>query len=117
MEINQPVPELPVVDVEKAQRYYRDILGCKIEWIYQGNEIGAVSNGETAIFFRKRTDPFEPVVHWIYADDIDAAYEKLLESGADIIDDIENKPWGHRQFTIKDLDGNIFYIHQDLPEK
>ncbi len=31
MKLNQPVPELPVADVEKAQRYYRDILGCKIE--------------------------------------------------------------------------------------
>lgn len=116
MELNQPVPELPVADVEKAQRYYRDVLGCKIEWIYPGKEIGAVSNGETAIFFRKRTDSFEPAVHWIFADDVDATYEKLVEAGADIVDDIENKPWGLRQFTIKDLDGNAFYIHHDLPE-
>lgn len=116
MVLNQPVPELPVADVEKAQRYYKDVLGFNIEWIYPGKEIGAVSNGETAIFFRKRTDSFEPAVHWIYADDVDITYKKLVESGANIVDDIENKPWGLRQFTIKDLDGNIFYIHHDLPK-
>ena len=51
MELNQPVPELPVSDVEKAQEYYRDHFGCRIEWLYPGKEIGVVSNGETAIFF------------------------------------------------------------------
>jgi uncharacterized glyoxalase superfamily protein PhnB len=89
-------------------------LGFKIEWICPSKEIGSVSSGETAIFFRQRTEFFEPAVHWIFAHDIDATYEKLVESGADIVDDIENKSWGLRQFTIKDLDGNIFYIHHDL---
>jgi len=116
MKLNQPVPELPVTDVEKAQKYYRDVLGFKIEWIYPNKEIGAVSNGETAIFFRKRTGSFEPVVHWIYTDNVDAIYRQLVSIGADIVEDIEDKPWGHRQFTIKDPDDNLFYIHHELPD-
>ncbi len=31
MKLHQPVPELPVADLEKAQKYYCDVLGCKIE--------------------------------------------------------------------------------------
>ena len=31
--INQPVPELPVADVERAQQYYRDTLGFEIGWL------------------------------------------------------------------------------------
>ena len=27
-----PVPELPVADVERAQRHYRDVLGFEIGW-------------------------------------------------------------------------------------
>jgi catechol 2,3-dioxygenase-like lactoylglutathione lyase family enzyme len=50
--IGQPVPELPVEDVERAQEYYRDILGFKIGWLYPGKEIGAVSRGDVVIFFR-----------------------------------------------------------------
>ena len=58
--IGQPVPELPVADVERAQQHYRDALGFEIGWLYPGKEIGAVSRPGVAIFFRKRTPPFEP---------------------------------------------------------
>ena len=51
--IGHPVPELPVVDVERAQQYYRDILGFEIGWLDPGKEIGSVSRGRMAIFFRR----------------------------------------------------------------
>lgn len=31
--IGPPVPELPAADVEKAQQYYRDVLGFEIAWL------------------------------------------------------------------------------------
>src|SRR5258705_10340235 len=58
--IGQPVPELPVADVEQAQQHYRDVLGFEIGWLYPGKEIGSVSRGNVAIFFRRRQEPFEP---------------------------------------------------------
>jgi uncharacterized glyoxalase superfamily protein PhnB len=111
--IDQPVPELPVTDVERAQQHYRDSLGFDIEWLYPGKEIGAVSRGNVAIFFRKREPPFEPAVHWVFAEDIDASYHELKSLGANIVDPLEKKPWGLRQFTVEDLDGNRFYFHHD----
>jgi uncharacterized glyoxalase superfamily protein PhnB len=111
--IGRPVPELPVADVERAQEHYRDALGFEIGWLYPGKEIGAVSRGDVAIFFRKRKPPFEPAVHWVFAEDIDVSYRELQSSGANITEPLEKKPWGLRQFTVKDLDGNIFYFHHD----
>ena len=111
--IAQPVPELPVTDVELAQQHYRDVLGFEIGWLYPGKEIGAVSRGDVAIFFRKRTPPFEAAVHWVFADDIDATYNELKSSGANIVEPLETKPWGLRQFTVEDIDGNRFYFHHD----
>jgi|SRR6185369_11734643 len=113
--IGHPVPELPVADVELAQQHYRDSLGFQVGWLYPDKEIGAVSRGNVAIFFRKKKRPFEPAVHWIFAEDIDATYQELRSLGANIADPLEAKPWGLRQFTVKDLDGNIFYFHHDLP--
>ena len=110
---NQPVPELPVADVELAQKHYRDVFGFRIGWLYPDKTIGAVSRGDVAIFFRKRTTPFEPVVHWVFAEDIDASFEELKSSGAKIAEPLETKPWGLRQFTVEDIDGNIFYFHSD----
>ena len=108
-----PVPELPVTDVECAQRYYRDVLGFEINWLDPDKEIGAVSRPPVAIFFRRRQPPFESAVHWIFAKDIDATYQEMKTFGAKIIEPLERKPWGLRQFTVDDLDGNRFYFHCD----
>jgi uncharacterized glyoxalase superfamily protein PhnB len=114
--MGQPVPELPVADVERAQKHYRDTFGFEIGWLYPGKAIGAVSRGTVAIFLRRRNPPFEPAVHWVFAEDIDASYQELQLSGANIVDPLEKKPWGLRQFTVKDLDGNLFYFHHDSPD-
>ena len=114
--IGQAVPELPVVDVQRSQQHYKDALGFEIGWLYPDKEIGAVSRGKVAVFFRKRKPPFEPAVHWIFAEDIEALYNELKSSGAKIVDPLQEKPWGMRQFTVEDLDGNIFYFHHDLPK-
>jgi uncharacterized glyoxalase superfamily protein PhnB len=111
--IGQPVPELSVEDVERAQEYYRDILGFEIGWLNPGKEIGAVSRGDFVIFFRKTKPPFAPAVHWVFAEDLDASYGELRSSGANIVDSLEKKPWGLTQFTVEDLDGNRFYFHND----
>jgi uncharacterized glyoxalase superfamily protein PhnB len=107
----QPVPELPVDDVERAQRYYRDVFGFEIGWIEPDKGIGSVSGDKVVLFFRRRARPFEPAVHWMFAEDIDASYEAVKAAGAKIADPLEMKPWGIRQFTVEDLDGNVFYFH------
>ena len=109
--MGSPVPELPVIDVERAQEHYRDTLGFEIGWLYPDKSIGAVIRDRVTVFFRKRTPSFEPAIHWIFAEDIEATYAELKALGANIVDPLELKPWGIRQFTVEDLDGNIFYIH------
>src|SRR3954469_6793690 len=112
--MGRPVPELPVADVERAQQHYKDALGFEVGWLYPGKEIGAVSRDDMGpIFFRMRKPPFEPAVHWVFAEDIDASHQELKSSGANIVDPLERKPWGLRQFTVKDLDGRLYYFHHD----
>ena len=109
----RPTPELPVADVELAQRYYHDTFGFDIGWLYPGKEIGAVSRDDVVIFFRRRSPPFEPYVHWVFAADIDARYNDLRSMGARIVEPLDRKPWGLRQFTVEDPDGNRFHFHCD----
>jgi len=108
-----PVPELPVADVPRAQQHYRDRLGFDIGWLYPGEEIGAVNRDNAAIFLRRRTEPFEPAVHWVHAPQIEAMYRDMKALGAHITEPLEKKPWGLMQFTVEDLDGNRFYFHCD----
>jgi len=111
--IGPPVPELPVADVERAQQHYRDVLGFEIGWLYPDKGIGSVSRDNVVIFLRRRMPPFEPAVHWVFAEDVDATYRELRSSGANIVEPLEKKPWGLTQFTVADLDGNRFYFHHD----
>jgi predicted enzyme related to lactoylglutathione lyase len=107
------VAELPVADVERAQQHYRDALGFDVGRLDRSKELGAVSRGNGAIFLRKRPSPFEAAVHWVFAEDVDATYDELRSLGAKIVEPLETKPWGLRQFTVEDLDGNRFYFHHD----
>ena len=111
--LGQPVPELPVRDVKRAQHHYRDALGFEIGWSYPGNEIGSVHRPSAVIFLRKRSEPFEPVVHWIFAENVSAMHDEFRNLGANIVEPLEKKPWGLTQFTIEDLDGNRFYVYCD----
>jgi predicted enzyme related to lactoylglutathione lyase len=111
--MGQPVAELPVADVERAQQHYKDALGFQIGWLYPDKSIGAVSRDKAVLFFRKRELPFEPAIHWVFAENIDTWYEQLQSTGANIVDPLELKPWGLRQFTVQDLDGNLFYFYID----
>jgi catechol 2,3-dioxygenase-like lactoylglutathione lyase family enzyme len=78
--IGQPVPELPVEDVERAQQYYRDVLGFEIGWLYPGKEIGAVSRKDAVIFFR-RTRRADEGDHGRTGDQADAG-DRLERAGA-----------------------------------
>jgi uncharacterized glyoxalase superfamily protein PhnB len=49
----------------------------------------------------------------VFAEDVDATYEELKALGANIVEPLEGKSWGLRQFTVEDLDGNRFYFHHD----
>jgi uncharacterized glyoxalase superfamily protein PhnB len=87
------------------------VLGFTIGWLTDDKAIGAVTRDDAPIFFRQRTRPFEPAVHWIYAPNIDTTYDELEASGANIVDPLQKMPWGLRQFTVRDVDGNVFYFH------
>jgi uncharacterized glyoxalase superfamily protein PhnB len=63
--------------------------------------------------FSEKNAAVEPAIHWAFADDIDATFAQMQSLGANIVDPLEKKPWGLRQFTVQDLDGNLFFTTTD----
>lgn len=114
MQIEQPVPELPVRDVNAAQVYYRDRLGFEIAWHNTGGRIGAVSQGPCAIFLRETDASISPVTLWFFAPDVDGDYARFTALGAHVADPLSDKPWGLRQFTLRDPNGHLLHFHHDL---
>jgi predicted enzyme related to lactoylglutathione lyase len=111
--IHQPVPELPVKDVERSQSFYREKFGFDIGWIVPTKTIGAVSKGETVIFLRQH-ETIAPSTLWCFADDVDEMYNELIQASVKMTEDIETRPWGIRQFTVEDIDGNRLVFHHNI---
>ena len=116
MKLAQPTPELPVRSVADAQDYFRDRFGFAVAWHHKEGRIGAVAHGECSIFFRETEDEIHPGTFWIFTDDVDVAFLQLSSRGADIVEPVTDKPWGLRQFSVKDLNGNLFHFHQDIDD-
>jgi catechol 2,3-dioxygenase-like lactoylglutathione lyase family enzyme len=50
-------------------------------------------------------------VHF-HADDLDAAFAKLREAGAEIVEEPTEQPWGARDFAVRDPSGNLVRVDQ-----
>ena len=45
-------------------------------------------------------------------DDLDGTFEKLRDSGAEIVQEPTDQPWGTRDFAVRDPSGNMVRIDQ-----
>ena len=52
-----------------------------------------------------------PISVYIGVDDVDAIHDRIAVAGAEIIEPIWDAPWGLRQFSILDPDGNLTTFH------
>jgi len=117
-----PVPEIPVRSIDAAAAYYRDHLGFTLDW--GGEEIGlaGMSKGHCRMFlaneqYRKQYGNVGPSMTWLNLDsneEVDELYRAWSASGAKLISPPESKPWGLREFTASDLDGNLFRVFHDF---
>ena len=49
---------------------------------------------------------------WFHSDDLDATFEKVRASGAEIVQEPTDQPWGSRDCAVRDPSGNLVRIDQ-----
>ena len=120
-----------VHDPDQALAFYRDALGLEVRndvarerfrWI----TVGAPSQPGVAIVLTNYlngspadSDALEALVakgalngvHF-RTDDLEATYEKLQESNAEIVQEPTRQPWGTRDCAVRDPSGNLVRIDQ-----
>ena len=120
-----------VHDPDSALAFYRDALGLELRndvarddfrWI----TVGAASQPGVAIVLTNYlngspadSDALAALVakgalngvHF-HTDDLDATFEKLRDSGAEIVQEPTDQPWGTRDFAVRDPSGNLVRIDQ-----
>jgi catechol 2,3-dioxygenase-like lactoylglutathione lyase family enzyme len=120
-----------VHDPDLALTFYRDSLGLELRndvrkgdfgWI----TVGAASQPGVAIVLTNYLNG-SPAdgdavaalvakgalngVHF-HTDDLDATFEKLRASGAEIVQEPTDQPWGTRDLAVRDPSGNLVRIDQ-----
>jgi predicted lactoylglutathione lyase len=116
------VPEIPVDDMNAALDYYARQLGFNVDWGGAGGGIAGISKGDCRMFltdadFRKHRGNSVPVLIWLNLDskqEVDELHELWKASEAKIITPPESKPWKLHEFTVADLDGNLFRVFYDF---
>ena len=116
------VPEIPVGDVDAAAAYYKDKLGFSIDWGSDNGGIAGISKGNCRMFLSNRAfrEPYgnaAPVLVWINLNskqEVDNLYEVWRRGEARIVSPPESKPWKLHEFTVADLDGNLFRVFYDF---
>src|SRR5262245_7995274 len=109
-------PIFPVADVVATVRYYRAVLGFTDEWLWgDPPDFGGVRWGRFGVMFSQQPGPDAKLGgqwHSFFVDGIDALYALHGRSGATICSPLEAKPWGLREYTVRDLNGHFLRFGQ-----
>ena len=108
-------PELPSTNLDAAIDYYEQKLGFDLAARFPGNEYAIVERDGVAIhlFNGGATKPSTVGVH-IFTPDLDQLFAEFQTAGAIITQPVERKPWGNRDFRVRDEFGNELKFTEPL---
>ncbi|WP_239634212.1 VOC family protein [Paenibacillus sp. H1-7] len=109
------IPILPVSNFQESVRYYTDVLGFEVAWIWDEDGYGAVTCGGIELHL-DRQDVISPAAFYWFVHNADEVYSYYKSQGVDIVKDIETKPWGVREFTFRDLNGHMVRIAHNVED-
>ncbi len=106
-------PQLLVPDVVKTAEYYRDVLGFGIIGYAAEPPVYAMVQRDGMQIHFAKAESFTTNEHYrksttdfiLWVPEIDAFYEELKASGADIVQEIMLRPYGSREFIVRDCNG------------
>jgi catechol 2,3-dioxygenase-like lactoylglutathione lyase family enzyme len=110
------MPEMPVRDVRSAVEFYRDVLGFSVDYMYGDSPVYAIvkrDNVRLALLEARNSDPGDGRCY-IFVREIDAYYQAVKRGDPDIIDALANRPYGMKDFALRDLDGNRLAFGQAI---
>jgi catechol 2,3-dioxygenase-like lactoylglutathione lyase family enzyme len=114
-ELAPVAPEFFVPDVAAAVRFYTDVLGFQSHRVE--SDFAIVGVGQAILMFADQrtygamggaaaaTDKGLFIDIRIMVPDVDAYSQRCLDAGLDIVHSIANRPYGLRDFIVRDLNG------------
>ena len=100
-------------DFDDTTAFYGEALGFPVQeqWADPGGRgtlFRCASAGVIEIFEDSPDHPAEAprgVKVAVEVDDVNALYDRIRNAGVEVVDPIGDRPWGHRNFEIRDPSG------------
>jgi catechol 2,3-dioxygenase-like lactoylglutathione lyase family enzyme len=90
---------IKVPDLQKARKFYGDVLGLKIVEEESGENLLVIDSG-TLMIYIERSDMLQPPVPSFSVQNIDEIRQKVLNEGCEIISEFKNGFWFKDPFGI-----------------
>ena len=124
---------LLVSDFDTCFRFYRDVMGFRVQWGAEGSDYAAFrGRGEAmvALFSRQAMADIlgagelpseaqcqDRAMLIFEAADLDSTVQALKVRGADIVADLQDRPdWGIRTAHVRDPEGNLIELNSPLTD-
>ena len=110
---------LAVKDLVQSAEYYKSQLGFTSlwtdgDWHFLSRDKFIVMLGECA----DDRSAFETLNHSYFAyidvENIDDLYLEYRTKAVDVLSEIENKPWGQREFSVRTIDGHRIMFGEEI---
>src|SRR5688572_29420562 len=108
-------PNVPVKDLDRTLRFYRDLLGFEVQFT-NGDPISfaVVKQGDAELHLVVQPAKAGSLHVHLMVDDVGPLYDRLQQYGATIRQAPKVQPWGLRDMIVLDPDGNSFEIAQPI---
>ena len=107
------MPRLPVTDMDRSIAYYEEAFGFRLAWRTVDDSLAALASGEIEMLLLVpwAGDSLPPTqAAYVYVEDPDALCAEYRQAGADIVDPVASRPYGMRDFVVRDPDGHRFTL-------
>lgn len=112
MDLLRAVPIFTVPDVDAAVREYSELLDLDVlmdlGWIAT---LGTEGRAQFSVMDVDRSAPCNPHMS-IEVTDVDAAYRRARDSGAEIVHPLQDEDWGVRRFFVRTSTGQVVNVLQ-----
>ena len=104
-QLREALPIFPMKDVQAGIAYYREKLGFSIN--YSQHDLGVMYRDECTLLLVPRGTKYAGIAAGeFYTRNADELHAELTRRGANVRGEPVSHPWGLRDFTVVDLDGN-----------
>ena len=119
-------PVLAVPDVHETVAFYRDKLGFHVDFVHGDPPVHArvcADPSYSSPTVHIRFEPLEPgaspnpsVYLWLHVGTgLDQLFQLYKARGVEVIREPEDRPWGLRQFVVKDCNGYLVSFSAEVP--